>query len=100
MTLDEVKTLVGETLGIADRVGSMDASTPLIGSLPELDSLAVAQLLAAVEERFGFEPDYADITIDVFESLGTLAAYVSEHRPAATLTARLGHDVGAAGYAH
>ena len=33
----------------------MDASTGLLGSLPELDSMAVAELLAAVEHRFGFE---------------------------------------------
>lgn len=80
-TLDEVKSLIGETLGIADRLDSMDASTKLLGSLPELDSLAVAELLAAIEERFGFEVDSADITVDIFETVGTLAVYVDKHRP-------------------
>jgi acyl carrier protein len=79
-TLDEVKFLIGETLGIADRLDSMLASTRLLGSLPELDSLAVAELLSAIEQKFGFEVDYADVTIDMFETVGTLASYVEAHR--------------------
>jgi acyl carrier protein len=79
-TVDQVKSLIGEILGIAARVRSMDASTELMGSLPELDSLAVAELLAAIEERFGFDVEYADITIDIFDTVGTLAAFVEENR--------------------
>jgi len=77
-TLDEVKSLIGETLGIADRLDSMDASTRLLGSLPELDSLAVAELLTAIENRFSFEMDYADLTTDMLETVGTLVAYVKK----------------------
>jgi acyl carrier protein len=77
-TLDEVKSLIGKILGIADRLDSMDASTRLLGSLPELDSLAVAELLTAIEARFGFEMDYADLTTDMFETVGTLVAYVEK----------------------
>ena len=57
-TFDEVKALVAETLGITDRLDSLDASTGLVGSLPELDSLAVAELVAEIEDKFGFEIDY------------------------------------------
>ena len=42
----------------------MNASTRLVGSLPELDSMAVVELVVAIEERFGFEVRSADITID------------------------------------
>jgi len=77
-TLDEVKSLIGKILGIADRLDSMDASTRLLGSLPELDSLAVAELLTAIEARFRFEIDYADLTTDMFETVGTLVAYVKK----------------------
>jgi acyl carrier protein len=79
-TLDDLKTLVGQTLGITDRVDSMDAATGLLGSMPELDSMAVVELITAIGERFGFEPDEADFTADAFETLGTLAAFVDEHR--------------------
>jgi acyl carrier protein len=79
-TLDGVKALVAETLGIPERLGSMDASTRLLGELPELDSLAVAELIAAMEGRFGIDVDGADLTADVFETLGTLAAFVDAHQ--------------------
>ena len=77
-TLDEVKSLIGKILGIADRLDSMDASTRLLGSLPELDSLAVAELLTAIEARFSFEMDNADLTTDMFETVGTLVAFVEK----------------------
>ena len=79
-TLDEVKALVAETLGIEDRLDSMDASTGLLGELPELDSMAVVMIAAEIENRFGFEIDNAGFTADVFETLGTLAAFVDENR--------------------
>ena len=79
-TVDQVKSLIGKILGIAERVDSMDASTRLLGSLPELDSMAAVELLAAIEERFGFEVDSGDIVTDTLETVGALAAYVEKNR--------------------
>lgn len=79
-TLNEVKTLVAETLGIQDRLGSMDASTRLLGELPELDSMAVVELLTAMESKFGFEIDDTEFIADAFETLGTLASFVDANR--------------------
>ena len=80
-TLDEVKALVAETLGIEDRLDSMDASTGLLGALPELDSMAVVQIATEIEARYGFDIEDANFTADVFETLGTLAAFVDANRP-------------------
>ncbi len=80
-TFDEVRALVAETLGITDRLESLDISTGLLGSLPELDSLAVAELVVGIEDRFGFEIDHSEFTMDTFETLGTLAAFVDASRP-------------------
>jgi acyl carrier protein len=79
-TLGEVKELVAETLGIEDRLDSMDASTRLLGELPELDSMAVVVLVTEIEDRFGFKIDDSDFTAEVFETLGTLTAFVDENR--------------------
>jgi acyl carrier protein len=79
-TVDQVKSLIGQTLGIAYRADSMNASTRLLDSLPELDSMAVVELLVAVEERFGFEVRSSDIVTGTLETVGTLAAYVEENR--------------------
>ena len=50
--------------------------TPLFGSLPELDSLAVVQLVYALEEQFGITVEPDEITGELFETLGNLASYV------------------------
>jgi acyl carrier protein len=79
-TLEDVKALVAETLDIQDRIGSMDASTRLLGELPELDSMAVVELITVIESKFGFEIDDSEFTADAFETLGTLAAFIDANR--------------------
>jgi acyl carrier protein len=79
--LDDVITVVVETLGIEERRQQFSADTPLLGSVAELDSMAIVELVGALEDRFDFEIDEDDITGDVFESVGTLAAFVSSCLP-------------------
>lgn len=79
-TLDGVKAVLVEVLGIEDRAGSLTADTPLFGSLPELDSLAVVEVVTSLEQRFGFQIDDADFSGDVFETLGSLAEFVDATR--------------------
>lgn len=50
--------------------------TELFGSLPELDSLALVELITVIEERFGFELDEDDITAEVFGTVESLAAHI------------------------
>lgn len=80
-TFEGVKAVLVKTLGIQDRADSIDESTPLFGSMPELDSLAVVELAAALEEEFGFEIDDDDFSGEVFESVGTLVEFVRQHQP-------------------
>lgn len=75
-TVDGVKAVLVETLGIEDRAASLDASTPLFGSLPELDSLGVVELAANLERRFGIEIEGEDLTGEVFETVGSLSELV------------------------
>jgi acyl carrier protein len=79
-TLDDVIVVIAQTLGIEDRAPSFVASTPLFGSVPELDSLAVLELTSALEERFDFVIDDDDFSGDIFETVGSLAAFVDERR--------------------
>ncbi len=74
--VSQVKSLIGEVLGMADRVEAMDSSTPLLGSLPELDSMAVLEVVQSLEDRFGITMDDADLSAEDFETVGTLADYV------------------------
>lgn len=52
------------------------SDTELFGSLPELDSLALVELITVIEDRFGFEFNEDDITIEVFGTVESLAGHI------------------------
>lgn len=72
--IEAVKGLVVETLGLESRANELEASTPLLGALPELDSLAVVEVLVELEARFGIDADAIDA--EAFETLGSLTEFV------------------------
>lgn len=75
-TEQKVKQVLSSVLNLGDRVERFEASTPLLGAVPELDSMAVVALLTALEEKFGFT--IADDEVDgrTFASLGSLVTFV------------------------
>jgi acyl carrier protein len=73
---DQVKILLVQTLQLGARGETLDASSPLLGAIPELDSMAVVNVITALEERFGFFVEDDEISADSFESLGSLIAFV------------------------
>ncbi|MBD3944196.1 acyl carrier protein [Nocardioides ganghwensis] len=73
-TEEALAGLLAELLG--GDPGRYAPDTELFGSLPELDSLALVELITAIEERFGFELDEDDITAEVFGTVESLAAHV------------------------
>jgi len=79
-TLDRVKVVLAKTLSIQDREHTLEASTELFGSMPELDSMAVVTLAVNLEREFDFEIDDEDFTGEVFETIGTLAEFVEQNK--------------------
>jgi acyl carrier protein len=75
--LEEVKTILTDVLGL-DPATALSADTPLLGSLPELDSMAVVSLIGALEAHFGIAVDDDDISASTFATLGSLAAFVEQ----------------------
>ena len=75
-TYEAVKAVVVDTLGIEDRADTLVADAPLLGSLPELDSMAVLELVLELEQRFGIEVDGEDVTAELFETLASLTEFV------------------------
>jgi acyl carrier protein len=75
---EELKTILDDVLSLAGRAQTFSADTPLLGAMPELDSMAVVSLITAIEERFGVE--IADDEIDgaVFASFGSLTDFVDK----------------------
>jgi acyl carrier protein len=73
----EVQDLLDEVLSLNGRAASFTRATPLLGAIPELDSMAVASLITALEERFGFAIDDDDIDGETFATVGSLADFVA-----------------------
>ena len=74
--VEQIKTLLAETLGLGPRAALLRADSPLLGSLAELDSAAVVQIITALEERFDIRIDDDEIDASLFDSVGSLAAFV------------------------
>lgn len=75
-TLDQTRELLRHTLNLGERADQLTAESPLLGSLPEFDSMAIVGLVAAMEEQLGVEVDDEDITAEVFETVGSLSGFI------------------------
>lgn len=72
----EVLRVLDEVLSLDGRSAGFKRDTPLLGSIPELDSMAVVSLITAFEDRFGFVVDDDEIDGNTFATVGTLADFV------------------------
>lgn len=73
----ETLELLDEVLGLNGRALGFLRETPLLGAIPELDSMAVVSLVAALEERFGLVIEDDEIDGDTFATVGTLLDFVA-----------------------
>ena len=76
--ISEVTTVVDSALQLRGRLGHGDAATPLLGAIPELDSMAVVSLITALEEHFGIAVADDEIEAATFSTLGSLAEFVRQ----------------------
>ena len=76
--IDQVRTVVDSALQLRGRLGGCDAATPLLGAIPELDSMAVVSLITALEEHFGFSVADDEIEAATFATLGSLSDFVRQ----------------------
>ncbi len=72
--IDRVKLILSETLGVPD--SRLQADVALLGSVPELDSMAVIGVISALEQQFGIDIDDDEISARHFATLGSLTAFV------------------------
>ena len=74
---DDIRSLLSDVLGIAqDRAATFTDATELFGSLPELDSMAVANLLAELEDRMGIIVEVDEVDGDMLGTFGGLVDFV------------------------
>ncbi len=59
------------------KASSLGPESRLLGSLPEFDSMAVVGVLTMIEEEFGITIEDDEVSAEIFETVGTLADFVT-----------------------
>ena len=77
-TFTQVKNILRDSLNLGPRADRLTAESPLLGSIPELDSMAVVQIITMIENECDITIDDDEISADVFATLGSLVRFVSE----------------------
>jgi acyl carrier protein len=76
-TSQQVVSLLGSVLNLGEeRARRLTPESPLLGAIPELDSMAVVLLLTAIEEKFGFSIDDDEVDAMTFATLSHLVGFV------------------------
>jgi acyl carrier protein len=74
----DVIQVLERVLNLRGRTSTFNLDTPLLGSLPELDSMAVVAVITALEDRYGFTVEDDEIDGAAFASVGSLVRFVEE----------------------
>jgi acyl carrier protein len=77
-TTEQVKCILSDALQLGARGEALKSATPLLGAIPELDSMAVVNVITAMEEAFGFSVADDEISANTFATLGSLTAFVEQ----------------------
>lgn len=76
-TIDALKRILRDSLQLGARADALTASSGLLGSIAEFDSMAVVAVLTMIEDQFGITFDDDEVSAEMFETLGTLAEAVN-----------------------
>ena len=75
-TKHAVVSVLEGVLNLRGRGVTFDSSTPLLGAVPELDSMAVVSVITALEERFAIVVGDDELDGSTFATVGTLVTFV------------------------
>lgn len=73
----EILAILDEVLSLGGRGTTLTRDTPLLGAIPELDSMAVVSLITAIESRLDIVIDDDDIDGSTFATVGSLVDFAA-----------------------
>lgn len=73
--VEKIIKVLRATIGITETV-PLDKNTPLLGNFPELDSMAVVNVLTELEEEFDIAVEDDEVSADIFETVGSLVSFI------------------------
>ena len=76
-----LRNILEAAIGASAVPEPLDDDTPLLGAIPELDSMALVAVLTDIQHRLGIPVDDDEISADVFLTFGSLCRFVDERCP-------------------
>jgi acyl carrier protein len=76
VTLGEISQLVKDVLQLGSGLDDCNGETPLLGGVPEFDSMAVVSVITAIEDNYGIIIEDDEVSAEIFETLGSLCSFV------------------------
>jgi acyl carrier protein len=77
-TLNIVRNILRDSLSLGNRADSLEASSPLLGAIPEFDSMAVVTVVTMLEDQLGLTVADDELSAEVFATVGSLVKLVEE----------------------
>lgn len=75
--LRAVIELLRAVLQLGEKADKLTSESNLLGALPELDSMAVATVIAGIEDHFDVVVEDEEMSAEVFETVGSLSDFVA-----------------------
>ena len=72
VAIEQVMEVLAQSLPIPEDMRRMGAQAPLLGAIPELDSMAITGIIAGIEKCFDIVFDDSEPDAQAFETVGTL----------------------------
>lgn len=73
---DDLTGILHEVLPQQGESRQFSMSTPLLGAIPEFDSMTVLSLITSIEAFYGFLVDDEEISGEIFETVGSLVTFI------------------------
>ncbi|MYB89718.1 MAG: acyl carrier protein [Proteobacteria bacterium] len=84
IAIEQVLEVLAESLPLPETTYEMGEQAPLLGTIPELDSMAITGIIAGLEKNFGVVFDEEDLDAKAFQTVGILRDLIAskmESRP-------------------
>ena len=73
----EVLRVLDDVLSLNGRASALSREAPLLGAIPELDSMAVVAVITTLEDRFGITVADDELDGSSFATVGALTDFVA-----------------------
>lgn len=79
-SLELAKNIVRKSLQLGEKADSMGRDTQLLGGFPEFNSLTITAIITSIEEELDCDIDDAEISAEIFETIGSLADFIEDRQ--------------------